>query len=100
MLVTDKIQMVSKGTINLATEEISLTFDTYPTKFYKANVSEVLINPFVKISGTLAKPELAFDAGQVGLAAATAGLSILAKSLIARLSAASDPCAKFLEEGE
>jgi hypothetical protein len=103
-LVTDKVQMISKGTIDLETERLSLDFETHPTKAYKANISEVLVNPFVKISGTLADPQLTLDAPKAalfsGAAIATAGLSILAKGLLDRMTQSPDPCGEFMKDGE
>jgi uncharacterized protein involved in outer membrane biogenesis len=102
MLVTDKVQMVSKGQIDLSDEHISLNYETHPRQAYRANISEVLVNPFVKISGTLAEPKLTLDAPKAalhtGAAIATAGWSILAKGLLDRLSKAKDPCAEFAKE--
>ncbi len=103
-LVTDKVQIVSKGRIDLANEKLDMTFQANPTKAYQANVSEVLLNPFVKISGTLAKPQLTLDAPRAllhtGAAIGTGGLSILAKGLFDRMRGAGDPCAQFMQEEE
>jgi len=103
-IVTDKVQVISNGQVNLRDEKLDLTFQAFPTQAFRANVSEVLINPFVKISGTLAEPKMAFDAPRAlihtGVAVGTGGLSILAKGLWDRLRGTKDPCAKFMEEAE
>jgi uncharacterized protein involved in outer membrane biogenesis len=103
-IVTDKVQMTTRGTINLQTEKLDLNFETHPTKAYQANVSEVLINPFVKIGGTLGQPQAELAAGKAilfgGAAAATGGLSILAKGLFDRMTMSADPCAEFIESGK
>lgn len=100
-LVTDKVQMISTGTVNLATTALDLSFETHPTKAFQANVSEVLVNPFVKITGTIARPQLSLNAPKAllysGAAIGTGGLSILAKGLLDRMKHGSDPCERFME---
>ena len=55
-----------------------------------------LVNPFIKIGGTLAAPAIELDPTSTvvkgGLAVATMGISILANSLAGRYLSSKDPC--------
>jgi hypothetical protein len=99
-LVTDKVQMISSGQMQLDNGKLDLSFENYPNQAYQANVSEVLVNPFIKFSGTLAQPKMALDAPRAllfsGLAVGTGGLSILAKGLLDRLRRDATPCDKYI----
>jgi hypothetical protein len=92
---TDKIRLVTKSTIDLRTEEIRIGVRTTPRRILSISAGE-LINPYVQVIGTLAKPQLAVDEAGVlitgGAAVATGGLSLLAKGLWDRLSKSGDPC--------
>jgi hypothetical protein len=81
--------MVVKSSINLQSEKLSLQFETTPRKGFTISAGEIL-NPYVKVVGTLAKPTLAVDEQGVlisgGAAVATGGLSILAKAAWQRLA--------------
>jgi hypothetical protein len=63
-----------------------------------------LVNPYVRVSGTLAKPSLGVNPEGVivegGAAVATGGLSILAKSFRDRFFAGKDPCVKAVIEAD
>ncbi|MND02907.1 hypothetical protein D3C83_224750 [compost metagenome] len=56
----------------------------------------------MKISGTLAQPEMVLDAPKAlvysGIAIGTGGLSIIAKGLYDRVRHSSNPCEKFVEQ--
>jgi len=52
--------MVIKSSINLQSEKLSLQFETTPRKGITISAGEIL-NPYVKVVGTLAKPTLAVD---------------------------------------
>jgi uncharacterized protein involved in outer membrane biogenesis len=92
---TDKIRLVTKSTIDLKTEKIRVGIRTTPRKILSISAGE-LINPYVQVIGTLAKPQLAVDEAGVlitgGAAVATGGLSLLAKGIWDRLSKSGDPC--------
>jgi hypothetical protein len=92
---TDKLNIVVRPELNFATEAIDITFRTMPRKGLTISAAEVL-NPYVKVVGTLASPELAVDEQGVllsgGAAFATGGLTILARAAWNRLTRSSDPC--------
>lgn len=94
-LSTNRLLVQSTGTINLADESMNLGFKSTPTKLLSLNFAEML-NPFVRIRGTMAAPQVELDpAGTLvygGAAAATGGLSILAKGLWDRIRGSEKPC--------
>jgi AsmA protein len=100
---TDKLRIFANLEIDLKTEKLDAHISTTPQKGLGISVSN-LINPYVKLTGTLAKPALALDAQSVvvegGVAVATAGLSILAKSFKNRYLSEKDPCGKAVAEAE
>ena len=97
---TDKIRIASDGEIDLKTEKIDVNIRTTPKKSLGISAGE-LVNPYIKLVGTLSKPRLAVDEAGVlvsgGAAVATGGLSILARAAWSRLSRAEDPCADMSE---
>ena len=97
---TDKIHIASDGEIDLKTEKIDVNIRTTPKKSLGISAGE-LVNPYIKLVGTLSKPRLAVDETGVlvsgGAAVATGGLSILARAAWSRLSRAEDPCADTAE---
>ena len=92
---TNKMRLVTKSSLNLKTEKIRIGIETTPKKVVSFSASE-LINPYIQVVGTLARPQLAVDEAGVlitgGVAVATGGLSLLAKGLWNRLSQSGDPC--------
>jgi hypothetical protein len=92
---TDKIRIVSGMDIDLKTEALDMGFRTTPRRGIVISAGEIL-NPFVKVVGTLAAPRLAVDEQGVlvsgGTAVATGGLSILARAAWERLNRSKDPC--------
>ncbi len=101
VLRTEKVLLQSSGTLDLKTEGLRLDFQTTPTKFLNTSIAE-LVNPFVTIEGTLSKPSPVINpTGTLvygGAAAATGGLSIVAKSLWDRLRGSTKPCEHLREE--
>jgi hypothetical protein len=95
VIQTDKTTAFSEGLVNLATEELELIFNTKARKGLGLSASSVA-NPFFKIGGTLKKPAIEFDTtrGVIsgGTMVATAGLSILYKSVSDRFLSSKDPC--------
>jgi hypothetical protein len=100
-LRTDKLNMTAVGAVNLATEKIDFAIETSPRKGIGLSAGD-LVNPFIKISGSLAKPGLALDPTgtliEGGAAVATLGLSIVAKSMYKRWLGPRKPCEKLTEE--
>lgn len=95
LILTDEVQMAVRSTIDLGTEEIDLHLETTPRKRLGISAGEV-VNPYIRIAGTLAEPRLALDregaAFAGGTAIATGGLSVVAKAAWDRLSKSNDPC--------
>jgi uncharacterized protein involved in outer membrane biogenesis len=101
MMLTQRIRIVSSAEINLETEELDLNFRTTPRRGVIISAGEIL-NPFVKVVGTMAAPRLAMDEQGAlisgGAAVATGGLSILARAAWDRLNRSSDPCGDVATE--
>jgi len=97
---TNKITLVSKGSVNLKTEEMKLNFNATPNNALKLSASE-LFNPYILVGGTLKNPAVGLDPAKAilygGAAIGTAGLSILAKGLIDRVSTVVPICEDMLE---
>jgi hypothetical protein len=102
LIATDKIQIVTKSEIHLKTESLNMNIRTTPKKGISISAGEI-INPYIKVVGTLAAPRLAVDEKGVllsgGAAVATGGLSVLARAAWTRMSRAKDPCAETATEG-
>ena len=98
--ITSDITMVSKGTLNLKTEEMKLNFTATPNNALKISASE-LFNPYILVGGTLSKPAVGLDPAKVllhgGAAIGTAGISILAKGVIDRVSTTIPLCDDMLK---
>jgi len=101
LVLNASARMVIKSSINLQSEKLSLQFETTPRKGITISAGEIL-NPYVKVVGTLAKPTLAVDEQGVlisgGAAVATGGLSILAKAAWRRLSRDKNACQTAAEK--
>ena len=97
---TNKIRMAVNPSINLKTEDLRIVVRTLPRKALSISAGE-LLNPYVKVTGTLAAPRLAVDEKGVlvsgGAAIATGGLTLLARGLWDRLSTSGDPCNQSTE---
>jgi uncharacterized protein involved in outer membrane biogenesis len=98
---TKKISVIAKGSINLKTEAIKINFNATPNKALKISASE-LFNPYILVGGTLADPAVGLDPTNVivhgGAAAATAGISILAKGLLDRIGNIAPLCEEMLKK--
>ena len=96
LILSKRVRIVSTANINLKNEALDMSFNTTPRRGIVISAGEIL-NPYVKVVGTLAAPRLAVDEQGVlisgGAAVATAGLSILAKATWDRLSRSQTPCA-------
>jgi len=98
---TEKLRIFANTKIDLKTEKMDADFKMIPQKGLGLSVSN-LVNPYVKVTGTLAEPSLILDPESIliegGVAVATAGLSLLAKGLKDRYLSEKDPCGKAVEE--
>ena len=92
---TEKITIISEGTIDLNTENIDLSFQTKPRQGLGISAG-TLIHAMIKVGGRLTSPAVQVDTqGAVvsgGLAVATIGISVLAKSMSDRFLSSPDPC--------
>jgi uncharacterized protein involved in outer membrane biogenesis len=92
---TDQLTILSEGIIDLNTEDIDLSFNTKPRKGLGISAG-ALINPLIKVGGRLTTPAVELDPGGTvvsgGLAIATIGISVLAKSMSDRFLSSKDPC--------
>jgi len=100
---TDKLRIFASTNIDFETETLDANFKMVPRKGLGLSLSN-LVNPYVKLTGTLSKPALVIDPEGVliegGLAVATAGISLLAKSFKDRFLSEKDPCGKALAEAD
>jgi hypothetical protein len=102
MLVsTDKVHMALKSVVDLKSEGIEINIRTTPKKGIGISAGE-LVNPYIKVIGTLAAPRMAVDEKGVlltgGAAVATGGLTLLARAAWDRATRSSDRCAKISEQ--
>ncbi len=99
---TDKINITLKSRLDFKTEKLTMNIRSTPRKILTISAAE-LINPYIKVVGTLAKPALAVDERGVlisgGAAAATGGLSLLARAAWDRLARSQKPCKAVFDEG-
>jgi uncharacterized protein involved in outer membrane biogenesis len=98
---TDKLNILSRGTIDLETERLDLSFRTEARRGLGISAGSV-VNPLMRIGGTLADPTLDLNAGgalATGTAAFfTGGLSLLAQAAFGAAFRSSDPCGNVLEQ--
>ncbi|MEF8722511.1 MAG: AsmA family protein [Candidatus Accumulibacter delftensis] len=101
VLQTDRLSVVSRGTIDLRSEKIDFTFRVAPLQGVGFSAGD-LIKPFIKLGGTLQAPALDLDVANAavegGVAVATFGASLLAGSLWDRWISSPGACAKIEEE--
>jgi uncharacterized protein involved in outer membrane biogenesis len=99
-LQTDKLAIASVGTLNLATEALDLSFRVKQREGIGVSFAGV-INPYIRVGGTLASPALTFDKKRGFLtgavAALTGGLSILAQGVWDRYLSRDDYCQAVIE---
>ena len=99
-LQTNELVVASVGTVNLATEALDLSFRIKQREGVGISITGV-VNPYIKVGGTLASPALQIDkkrgffAGTV--AALTGGLSILAQGVWDRYLSADNYCQAVIE---
>jgi uncharacterized protein involved in outer membrane biogenesis len=92
---TDKLNIAFDAVIDLDDEGIEASIRSVPRKALSISAAEI-VNPYLKVIGTLAAPALAVDEKGAlitsGAAVATMGLSFLAKAAWDRLRRSSHPC--------
>jgi len=100
---TDTLTILADGRVDFSTEKMSVDWITKPRKGFGVSAS-LLTNPYIKVGGTLSKPEIGIKpieaAASTGLAVATGGLSILGKGLLDRLSAEQKVCDQAIKRAE
>ncbi len=98
---TKQLTILSQGVVDLNTEKIDLSFNTKMRTGIGISAG-MLINPFIKVGGRLTSPAVEMDpAGTIiggGLAVATLGISMLAKSMTDRFLSSKDPCGDARKE--
>ncbi len=92
---TDSMMFVGDGKLLFTDESVDMTVRAKPREGLGLSLGGVA-NSFVKLGGSLSQPELQLDAAgtatTTGAAMATGGLSLVARGLWDRLSAANDIC--------
>ena len=100
---TADVDIVSNGSADLRSEKIDLSFKIGARKGLGIGVVQV-INPYIKVTGTLGKPAVTIDPSGAlvngGAAFATAGLSIVATTLWDRVVHEKDPCGAAIAESD
>jgi uncharacterized protein involved in outer membrane biogenesis len=100
---TDRLRIFANADVDLSTEKFNADIRTVPQKGLGLSVTD-LVNPYVKLGGTLANPMLMLDPEgaliEGGAAVATAGVSILAKRFKERFIDAKDACGKAVTDAE
>jgi hypothetical protein len=96
---TAEIDVVGQGSVNLATEAVDFNFKTAARRGVGISAGD-LINPYIKVTGNLARPRLTLDPKGAlvngGAAFATVGLSVVATTLWDRVTRSRDPCGEAL----
>ena len=97
-MVTDKMEVVSTGKIDLSQEQLNLAMRPKATSGISIGLGN--LTQAVKLAGPLSKPGVAVDAkgavkalGTLGAAFATGGASLLAQSAAEKVDGTGDPCA-------
>lgn len=96
---TDALDIVANGSVDLRSEAVDFNFKAAPRTGFGISLGG-LLNPYVKVTGTLSRPRLTLDpTGTLvngGAAFATGGLSIVATTLWDRVVHKKDPCASAI----
>jgi len=100
VLQTERLNLFVNGKIDLSTEAMDIDINTQQRKGLGISIGEML-NPYTKITGTLAEPRLVVDPKgtlvEGGAAALTGGLTMIAKGMKGRFFANRKPCEAALE---
>lgn len=103
LLETEKLQVVGSGEIDFHSEALDLEFNTKPRSGVGIT-ADMFVTPFVKLSGTLAKPSVGLNTRgallQGGAAVLTGGASLLVGGLADRATAEAGRCGRALADAE
>jgi uncharacterized protein involved in outer membrane biogenesis len=98
-----RVDLTARGEIDLRSEQLRVRFDNQARRGLGISAAS-LVNPYLQITGSLARPTLGVDvAGSVvagGAAVASGGLTTLAKPLIGRFLDRRNPCDTALTRWE
>ncbi|MGB5742572.1 MAG: AsmA family protein [Sedimenticolaceae bacterium] len=102
-LRTDRVNILGTGSLKLASGEIDLTFKTAQRKGVGLSIRG-LTDKFVRVTGTVAQPEVELNASGAALTAGaaylTGGLSLLAEAVFTRLTGFTNPCEIVRAQGQ
>ncbi|MDH5255120.1 MAG: AsmA family protein [Gammaproteobacteria bacterium] len=102
VMQTERVNVIAHGSADMRTEQLEFYLSTAPRRGRVDVTVAEIVNPYMKITGSLASPGLGVDPKGVlfsgGAAVATAGISILAKGVWDRMFRADDPCAEAAAE--
>ncbi len=92
---SERLNVMASALIDLNTESLNAEINTVPQKGLGLSLSG-LVNPYVRVIGTLAAPKLSLNKESVliegGAAVATGGISFLVLSLKNRFLSDKHPC--------
>jgi len=98
---TDKINVMSKGEVDLRKESLRLDFRTEARGALPFGAGE-LVNPFIGIGGTFSEPKITLNPASTllsgGAAIATGGMSVLATAAWNRTFRATNPCVSLASD--
>jgi uncharacterized protein involved in outer membrane biogenesis len=98
---TEQLTILSEGKIDLNTEKVDLSFHTKVRQGLGLSAG-MIINPLIKVGGRMISPAIELDPTGVvvkgGLAVATVGLSLVARSMSDRFLSSKDPCGDARKE--
>ncbi len=102
-LQTEKVTVLGDGTIDFATEKLRFDWITKPRKGIGVSAS-MFTNPYIRLGGTMAKPAIEMKPAQAmastGLAVATAGLTLIGKGLLDRITSDKNVCENATKKAE
>jgi len=98
---TDKVSITAKGSVDLRKEKINVVFNTSPRSGVGLSAGDI-VNPFIKLGGTLQKPSLVLNPTEAAIkgtaAVATVGLSVVGTSLWNRWIRSPNACERIAEK--
>ena len=104
VMQTARINLVSHGSIDLGSEQISFYLRSTPRRGRVDVTMGEIVTPYLMVTGSLTKPGVTVDPKGAlfsgGAAVATGGISILARGVWDRVFQADDPCAAAAAEAD